>query len=161
MECNTLRWMETAIAAVHVLAACVWVGGTVALVFAAVPVLRRAEGPERAAAMRALGRRWRPLGWGAMAVAIVTGLLLAEDAGALHRESLDTRFDRILLVKAALVVLLIAGSLMHNLVFGPRLQQELRQGLPQRARPPMVVVGWMNFGLTIAVPVLGVVLTRV
>ena len=152
--------METAIAAVHVLAACVWVGGTVALVFAAVPVLRRAEGPERADAMRALGRRWRPLGWGAMAVAILTGLLLAEDAGALHRESLDTRYDRILLVKAGLVVLLIAGSLVHNLVFGPRLQRELREGLPQRTRPRMVVVGWTNFGLTIAVPVLGVVLTR-
>jgi len=152
--------METAIAAVHVLAACVWVGGTVALVFAAVPVLRRAEGPERAEAMRALGRRWRPLGWGAMAVAILTGLLLAEDAGALHRESLDTRYDRILLVKAGLVVLLIAGSLVHNLVLGPRLQRELREGLPQRTRPRMVAVGWTNFGLTIAVPVLGVVLTR-
>lgn len=152
--------METAIAAVHVLAACVWVGGTVVLVFAAVPVLRRAEGAERAEAMRALGRRWRPLGWGAMAVAIVTGLVLAQDAGALHRESLDTRFDRILLVKAALIVLLIAGSLVHNLVLGPRLQRELREGLPQRTRPRMVVVGWTNFALTIAVPVLGVVLAR-
>ena len=152
--------METVIAAVHVLAACVWVGGTVALVFAAVPVLRRAEGPARAEAMRALGRRWRPLGWGAMAVAILTGLLLAEDAGALHRESLDTRYDRILLVKAGLVVLLIAGSLVHNLVLGPRLQREMREGLPERTRPRMVAVGWTNFGLTIAVPVLGVVLTR-
>ena len=146
--------METVIAAVHVLAACVWVGGTVALVFAAVPVLRRAE------AMRALGRRWRPLGWGAMAVAILTGLLLAEDAGALHRESLDTRYDRILLVKAGLVVLLIVGSLVHNLVLGPRLQREMREGLPERTRPRMVAVGWTNFGLTIAVPVLGVVLAR-
>lgn len=152
--------METVIAAVHVLAACVWVGGTVALVFAAVPVLRRAEGPARAEAMRALGRRWRPLGWGAMAVAILTGLLLAEDAGALHRESLDTRYDRILLVKAGLVVLLIAGSLVHNLVLGPRLQREMREGLPERTRPRMVAVGWTNFGLTIAVPVLGVVLAR-
>ena len=152
--------METAIAAVHVLAACVWVGGTVALVFAAVPVLRRAEGPERADAMRALGRRWRPLGWGAMAVAILTGILLAEDAGALHRASLDTSFGRILLVKAALVVLLIAGSLVHNLVLGPKLQRELRAGLPQRTRPRMVAVGWTNFALTIAVPVLGVVMAR-
>jgi putative copper export protein len=152
--------VETAIAAVHVLAACVWVGGTVALVFAAVPVLRRAEGAERAEAMRALGRRWRPLGWGAMAVAILTGLLLAEDAGALHRESLDTRFDRILIVKAALIALLIAGSLVHNLVLGPKLQRELREGLPQRTRPRMVAVGWTNFALTIAVPVLGVVMSR-
>ena len=152
--------MQTAIAAVHVLAACVWVGGTVALVFAAVPVMRRAEGPARAEAMRALGRRWRPLGWGAMAVAILTGLLLAEDAGALNRESLDTRYDRILIAKAILIVLLIAGSLVHNLVLGPRLQRELREGQPERTRPRMVAVGWTNFGLTIAVPVLGVVLTR-
>ena len=49
---------------------------------------------------------------------------------------------------------------LHNLLLGPRLQRELREGLPQRTRPSMVVVGWTNFGLTITVPVLGVVLAR-
>jgi putative copper export protein len=47
---------------VHLLAAAVWVGGTVALVFVAVPVVARLEGEARARSMRLLGPRWRPNG---------------------------------------------------------------------------------------------------
>jgi putative copper export protein len=43
--------METALVVVHVLAAATWVGGTIALVFVAVPVARQLEGPARAAAL--------------------------------------------------------------------------------------------------------------
>ena len=60
----------TALRILHVLSASIWVGGTVALVFVGVPAIRRLEGEARAVAMRALGRRWRPIGWSAMAVAI-------------------------------------------------------------------------------------------
>ena len=70
--------MLTILRVLHVLSASVWVGGTVALVFVGVPAIRKLEGEARATAMRALGRRWRPLGWGAMAVAILSGLWLTE-----------------------------------------------------------------------------------
>src|SRR4029078_12468119 len=92
----------TVLRILHVLSACVWVGGTVALVFVGVPASRRLEGESRAAAMRALGRRWRPIGWSAMAVAILSGLWLTERHGGLHRAAVQTGLDRTLIVKSVL-----------------------------------------------------------
>jgi copper transport protein len=149
----------TALRIVHVLSASVWVGGTVALVFVGVPAIRRLEGEARATAMRALGRRWRPLGWSAMGVAILSGLWLTDRHGGLDRAALDTDFDRVLILKSALVALLCVGALLHDYVLGPRLQRELRAGAPGApvTRRRLVVVGWANLALTIAVPVLGAV----
>jgi uncharacterized membrane protein len=149
----------TALRILHVLSACVWVGGTVALVVVGVPAIRRLEGEARATAMRALGRRWRPLGWSAMAVAILSGLWLTDEHGGLSRQALDTSFDRVLLLKSALVAVLCVGALLHDFVLGPRLQRELRAGDPAapETRRRLVLVGWLNFGLTIVVPVLGAV----
>jgi putative copper export protein len=142
---------------VHLLSACVWVGGTVVLVFVGVPAIRRLEGEARATAMRALGRRWRPLGWSAMGIAILSGLWLTELHGGFDRAALDTDFDRTLILKSALVAALCVGAAVHDYVLGPRLQRELRAGAPQApvTRRRLIVVGWFNFSLTIAVPILG------
>ena len=151
--------MLTFLRILHILSASVWVGGTVALVFVGVPAIRKLEGEARATAMRALGRRWRPLGWSAMAVAILSGLWLTELNGGFTRAALETDFDRTLIVKSALVVLLVGGALVHDYVLGPRLQRELRakdQAAPATRRR-LVVVGWFNFALTLAVPILGAV----
>ena len=144
---------------VHLLAATVWVGGSVALVFVGVPAIRATEGEARAAAMRTLGRRWRPLGWSAMGLAVLSGLWLTDRHGGFHDAALGTAFDRWLMVKSGLVVLLVAGSLVHDYVLGPRLQRELRARAPEAVatRRRLVLVGWFSFGLTIAVPVVGVV----
>ena len=151
--------MLTVLRILHVLSASVWVGGTVALVFVGVPAIRKLEGEARATAMRALGRRWRPLGWGAMAVAILSGLWLTELNGGFTRAALDTEFDRTLIVKSALVALLVAGALVHDYVLGPRLQRELHASHPAApaTRRRLVLVGWFNFALTLAVPILGAV----
>ncbi|MFN8222914.1 MAG: CopD family protein [Gaiellales bacterium] len=143
---------------VHVLASCVWVGGTIVLVFVGVPAIRATEGEARAAAMRTLGRRWRPLGWSAMGVAIVSGLWLTDRHGGFNEAALDTRFDRLLIGKSAVVVALCAGAVLHDYVIGPRLQRELRAGeaTAPETRRRLVLVGWFNFALTLLVPVLGV-----
>ena len=149
----------TTLRVLHVLSACVWVGGTVVLVFVGVPAIRKLEGEARAVAMRALGRRWRPIGWSAMAVAIVSGLWLTDRHGGFNHAALDSDFDRTLILKSVLVAVLVVGGLLHDFVLGPRLQRELRagSGAAPAARRRLVLVGWLNFGLTIAVPVLGAV----
>ena len=151
--------MITTLRIVHLLSSTVWVGGTVTLVFVGVPAIRGLEGEARATAMRTLGRRWRPLGWSAMAIAILSGLWLTHLHGGLHSAALSTDFDRTLLLKSALVVLLCAGALFHDFVLGPRLQRELREGAAAAptTRRRLVVVGWFTFALTILVPVLGAV----
>jgi putative copper export protein len=148
----------TVLRVAHVLSASVWVGGTVALVFVGVPAIRTLEGEARAAAMRTLGLRWRPLGWSAMAVAILSGLWLTELNGGFTEET-GSDFDGTLIAKSALVVLLVAGALVHDYVLGPRLQQELKAAAPSApaTRRRLVIVGWCNFALTLAVPILGAV----
>ena len=156
--------MLTGLRIVHLLSATIWVGGTIALVFVGVPAIRRLEGEARATAMRALGRRWRPLGWSAMGVSILSGLWLTHLHGGFNSAALSTDFDRALILKSVLVALLVVGALIHDYVLGPRLQQELRAGEPQApaTRRRLVWVGWFNFTLTLAVPVLGaIVLTYV
>ena len=151
--------MLTVLRVVHLLSATIWVGGTIALVFVGVPAIRRLEGEARATAMRALGRRWRPLGWSAMGVAILSGLWLTHLHGGFASGARETDFVGTLVVKSVLVALLVVGALIHDYVLGPRLQRELRAGEPQApvTRRRLVWVGWFNFALTLVVPILGAV----
>ena len=141
---------------IHLLAAMVWVGGSVALVVAGVPAIRVLEGEPRGRAMRALGLRWRPLGYGALFVAAVTGVVLASHDWSDGRSP----FKTVLWVKVGLSAALVVVSYLHNYVYGPRLQAEIREGREQKTRPRLVVVGWTSYALTITVPVLGVVLQQ-
>jgi putative copper export protein len=148
--------VEGILVAVHLLAAAVWVGGTVALVFVAVPVIIRLEGEERGRSLKALGTRWRPIGYGALGVAVVTGLLLADD----DLDGASSGFGIVLAVKMAAVALLIGMSVLHDYVLGPRLAAQVRAGEEPTERPRLVLVGRIAFVLTILVPILGVTLQQ-
>ena len=151
--------MEVAVAALHVLAAAVWVGGTVALVFIAVPMARMLEGEDRARALRRLGSGWRPIGWSMLAILAGTGLVLAGEDGVFSGHA-STRFYVLFGIKVALVAALAAGAFVHDFMLGPGLARQIREGRPQTLRRPLVVVGWVNFTLTLTVPVLGTVLAH-
>jgi uncharacterized membrane protein len=150
--------VEQVLRVVHLLAAIVWVGGTVALVFVSVPPAQRLEGPQRAAMLRELGRRWRPIGWSALAVAIATGAWIASLEHAY--DTTPTRFDVVLAVKGALVGLLVAGAYLHDFVLGPGLARQIREGRPQSLRPVLVAIGRLNLLVTLALPILGAVLSE-
>jgi copper resistance protein D len=146
---------------VHVVAAAVWVGGVVALTLVAVPVAQRQEDAGvRGALLRDFGRRWRPLGWGALGVAILTGIPVAERWNAFDPDVLlDTRFGRLLLLKSGLVVLLVALSTAHARL-GPVLARQIREGREQTARAPLVLVGRASFAVSVLVLVIAVLLRR-
>jgi putative copper resistance protein D len=150
--------VDLALRIIHLLAAIVWAGGTVALVFVAVPPVQRLQGPERAALLREFGLRWRPIGWSALGIAAVTGVVLAQRAHAFNGAPHD--FDWVLGVKAVLVGLLIAGAYLHDYVLGPGLARQVREGQPQSLRPLLVGIGRVNLVLTIAIPILGAVLVQ-
>lgn len=148
--------MDLTLRIVHVLAAIVWAGGTIALVFVAVPPVQRLQGEDRGRLLREFGRRWRPIGWSSLGVAIVSGVLLAERAHAFDTAPRD--FDWVLGVKGALVGLLVVGAYLHDFVLGPGLSRQLREGRPQSLRPLLVRIGRANLLFTITIPILGVVL---
>jgi uncharacterized membrane protein len=148
--------VDLALRIVHLVAAIVWAGGTIALVFVAVPPVQRLQGPERAALLREFGRRWRPIGWSALGIAIVTGIVLAQRAHAFDGAPRD--FDGVLGAKGLLVGLLVAGAYLHDYVLGPGLARQVREGKPQSLRPLLVGIGRANLVLTITIPILGAVL---
>lgn len=58
----------------HILAAAVWVGGLIYTAAVAVPFALTHEASERQRILRGLGRRFRWIGWGSIAVLFITGL---------------------------------------------------------------------------------------
>jgi putative copper export protein len=140
---------------VHLLAAGIWFGGSTALIFVGVPAIRTLDGEPRGRAMKELGLRWRPLGYGALLVAALTGIALAS-----RDWQHTTAFQVVLWSKVAVFLCLLVVSYLHNFVLGPRLQAEIRDGLEPRTRPRLVLVGWVSYSLTIALPILGVALAR-
>ena len=145
---------------VHVVSAAVWVGGVVALTFVAVPVAQRQTGPLRGELLRDFGRRWRPIGWGALTLAIATGIPVADHWNAFDGDVLfDTRFGRLLLLKVGLVALLIALSVAHSRLGGV-LASQIREGREQSARRPLVLIGRASLATTLAIPVVAVLLTK-
>jgi uncharacterized membrane protein len=150
--------VDAALRIVHLLAAVVWVGGTVSLVFVAVPPVQRLQGEERARVLREFGRRWRPIGWGALGVAIATGIALAWRDGVF--DTTPARVDWLLTIKGALVGLVVAGSYLHDFVLGPGLARQIRAGEPQTLRPLLTAIGRVNLAITVTLPVLGGLLTE-
>ena len=149
--------MTSVLVAVHLLAATVWVGGTVVLVFVGVPVVRTLEGEARARTMRLLGERWRPLGYGALGLAIVTGAPLA----AREWDDDGSSFHWVLASKAVVVLALLVVSYFHNFRLGPQVARELRElGRRGPTYRRLQIVGWISLTLTLVVPVLGVALAR-
>ncbi len=152
--------MYTTLVAFHVLAAAVWIGGTVALVFTAVPVLRTLPREQRADSVRQLGRRWKPIGWASLVVLGASGAWLAfgywgaDNADILFR----TETGHLLIAKTVVYLALVVSATLHDFVLGPRLNRQIREGRVQTLRRPMQVVGWITFAATLALPLLGVVL---
>jgi len=109
---------------IHLLAAAVWVGSQVFMFAAVVPALR-ALGDEAARhrAVLVLNRRFARLGWGALAILVLTGI----DNVMRRQDDYDIVFDYdfryawIFLVKLALVAAVIALTAIHSYVVGPRL----------------------------------------
>jgi len=151
------HWLEVVLVTVHVLAATVWVGGTVALTFIAVPAIRRLTGEPRQLAMRTLGQRWRPIGWSALLVLVATGIPLAAHVLPGSCAGAKAVFG----VKMGVFAGLLVFAYLHDFVLGPRLAAEIREGRPERSRRPLVLVGWASFTLTVALPTLGVVLAEI
>ena len=141
---------------IHLLAACVWVGGSVALVFAGVPAARTLEGEARGQVLRALGDKWRPLGYSSLGILIVTGAILANH----DLSDCVSPFKAVLWVKVALVAVLLVVSYLHNYIYGPRLATEIKEGRAPASRAKLVWVGWTSLALTITIPILGAVLAH-
>ena len=98
----------------HIVAACVWIGGQVVLA-GLVPVLRRVDTDDRRAT-RAVARQFQRLAWPAFAVLLATGIWNLVDV---HASEQSTQWLVTLFVKLVLVAVAGVGAGLHALLTGP------------------------------------------
>jgi putative copper export protein len=123
-----MRAVFLASVTLHLLAAIFWLGGMFFLGVVGAPMLRRIEPAElRQQLFHGLGVRFRTLGWWAIAVLVVTGVVNLRARGWLAWEGVlgsrafwATAAGHALAWKLGVVALMIAVSAVHDFVLGPR-----------------------------------------
>ena len=124
--------------ALHVLAAMLWLGGMFFLGVVVAPALRAIEQPAlRQRLFQQLGVRFRSVGWIAIVVLIVTGLVNLHYRGWLHWDGVfgsaafwRTGVGTALAIKLASVTVMIIVSAIHDFALGP-LAGRVEPGSPQ------------------------------
>lgn len=111
---------------VHVLAALLWLGGMFFLAVVGAPVLRKLDSPPlRARLFRALGTRFRTVGWISIGVLVLTGFINLHYRGLLDAELLAdpafwvSPYGTALSWKLGAVTAMILTSALHDFWLGP------------------------------------------
>ena len=129
---------------IHLLAAIIWVGGMLFLGLVVVPATRGMPPADRGALLTALGRRFRVVGWVVVIVLIVTGIMNAHYRGvSIHSITsgalFKSEFGQVLAAKVVIVGIMLALSLVHDLVVGPAMARALSQSDAASAQEAIVL----------------------
>jgi copper resistance protein D len=154
----------------HIMAAIVWVGGTIFLVVVLVPAIRRPEFAGIASALiRFTALRFRWVGWVCFCVFIFTGIVNLASRGIGWQELRDATFwqgsfGRTLAIKLILVAAILLISAFHDFFLGLRAaaawETDPASAETLRLRRQAVQLGRLNLLLALVVIVLGVMLVR-
>ena len=123
---------------IHVLAAMLWLGGMFFLGVVGAPALRAVEPAAlRQRLFQELGVRFRSVGWLAITVLVLTGLVNLHYRGWLHWDGVlasaafwRTTVGTALAIKLLSVTVMIGVSAVHDFVLGP-LAGRVQAGTPQ------------------------------
>lgn len=162
--------MYHALISVHVLAACIWVGGALFLGGIALPAARALDHDQsRRRAIRTIARRFRTVGWIALAILVATGLYLATRWGLTWSNTIDLSFftadgrlrAHLLGYKLLVVMTLLVTSFLHDWVIGPR-TSDADPGTDhhQRLQTWSALLGSATALLSVAVVILAVLMVR-
>lgn len=158
---------------VHLLAAIVWIGGTIFLAAVLIPVTRSHMHPpsEGARVLGLVARRFRVVSYVAVLVLIGSGLYLATEhwgvtPGAFFSGDRGWLVEA-LRIKVGLVIAVLALSLVHDLYLGPRMaaRQEGEPAVPPspdalKARRLVIRLARVNMLLVVALLAVTVSMTR-
>ena len=158
---------------IHIVAAVIWLGGSLFLAMVMVPLSRRQMAVPAGGArlLGEVGRRFRPVAWASIVLMVASGAFVATDHWSITPADFFSGsgwFIRVLQAKVAIVGLVIVLSFVHDFVLGPRVTRQLEELTAQGQRPsgtPMArrVLIWMaraNVLLILVVVALAVTLTR-
>ena len=127
----------------HVIAAVVWVGGNLILAMVIVPYFRQNLPPvQRIQLLMQIGKRFEPVVWGCIGVLFFTGIgniFYALDITSLA--PIPDAFMRTFIIKIGLFFVLIILTVLHSMIFAPRLAAAIEtldptlEELPPEVKP--------------------------
>lgn len=129
---------------VHLICAMIWVGGMLFLALVVVPATRGMPPADRGALLTALGRRFRVVGWVVVFILIVTGIWVTHERGVtVHSITsgalFKSEFGKVLAAKVLVVGVMLAITLVHDLVVGPAMTRALSQSDAASAQEAVVL----------------------
>jgi uncharacterized membrane protein len=160
---NPSGW-DAVVLGIHVAAAAIWVGGSIALGAVALGLRggNGANGPDRSALIGEIARRLEWVLWPALLVAIVTGaanLSWYLPAGVPYAQLPQAPY---LSAKVAVVAALVLVTSLHSFAVAPAVRGARTRGAPSARRLARldVVLGILSAGLGVAVLMLAAQLDR-
>ena len=111
-----MRWL-------HVIAAVTWIGGNLILAMVIVPYFRQNLPPvQRIQLLTQIGKRFEPIVWACIGVLFFTGIVNIFDVLDLTTLApISNAFMRTFVIKMGLFFLLIILTVLHSMIFAPRL----------------------------------------
>jgi uncharacterized membrane protein len=151
----------------HVLAAITWIGGVLFMGMVAIPAARKLAPEHSRAVVGGVGRRFRPIGWGCLAILVITGTYMVWSWGATWTNLFDLSFFslgpqyRALGYKLLAVFLMLCVSAYHDWRLGPR-ASAAEHGSPEaeRMRKMAARLGRITGILVIVIAILAVFVAR-
>lgn len=127
----------------HVIAAVVWVGGNLILAMVIVPHFKQSLPPvQRIQLLTQIGKRFEPVVWGCVGVLFFTGIVNIFFAVDLTTATpISNAFMRTLLIKIVLFFVLVILTVLHSMIFAPRLAAAVEtldpalEELPSEVKP--------------------------
>jgi putative copper export protein len=143
---------------VHIISAVFWIGGMLFLTLVVAPYLMTVDDPQQKARVyQAVGRRFRLLGWVAIAALLSSGPAVLYALYGVHplraySPGLSPGFDLAVRIKLALVAVIVLSSLVHDFWIGPRARSSPAHTLLAR------VLGRGNLLVALAIAALAVII---
>ncbi len=166
--------LRIALIYIHVIAATVWIGGSLTVALVLVPVSRRIQPPGAGPRfLREAAKRFSRIGWVMLLVLVISGIGILDRTGIDFDVLTGSRFWEtetgvVLAIKAALIGIMIVLTYVHDFVLGPRIADAL-EGLEPGQRPPpevavergrLIVLARLNVLLMLSIAALGVMMFR-
>ena len=150
----------------HVLSAITWVGGVIFFAAVAIPVTRRLQPQLRRQMTLAIGRQFRPVGWTALTLLVLTGSVMIYRWGLRWDTLIDLSFfdaphARLLGYKLLAVLAMLVVSGVHDFWLGPRSAKLTPDSAEaEKARRWASVLGRLTGGLVVVIAILAVFVAR-
>ena len=139
---------------IHVLCAIVWLGGMFFIALVVIPALKNFEPLEkRTEVITATATRFRKIGWIAIIIIFITGLINVINRGYTHETIfsytfLSTHFGKVLAIKLSLFLVMILLSVSHDFILGPRytksvLTKQSNPGINAKIDKRRKLISWL------------------